>query len=127
MVRLSLPAFTLLLGVFSYGPAAQGSKGELAAKRSQQLGLTEGGLAYPAAVARYAGCASPQQPIGLHKPLVRVQIPLNPLLHLRRPLGTRISETCLGLCDMSGGITSNARVTTNIVISTVDQQDETLN
>ena len=53
--------------LFSYGPTAQG---KLVTKRSQQLGLTEGGLVYTVAVAKYAGCTSLQQPIGLHKPLV---------------------------------------------------------
>ena len=81
-------------------------------------------MAYAAAVAKYAGCTSPQQPIGLHKPLVGVRITLNPLLHLRRPLVACISETCLGLCGMRGGITSNAWAATNIVVSTVDQQDK---
>jgi len=35
MARLILPAVTLLLGVFGYGPAAQGSKGELAVKKAK--------------------------------------------------------------------------------------------
>lgn len=107
--------------LFGYGPAAQGSKGELAAERSRQLGPTEGGLAYVVVIAKCVGCTSLQQPIGLQKSLVRVCITLNLLLHPRRTLGTRLSETCPGICGMLDGITSNAQVAKNSVARTVEQ------
>jgi hypothetical protein len=51
--------------LFSDGPPAQGTTGELAAQSNRQVGSTEGGLTYAAVV---AGRADPQQPSGPHKP-----------------------------------------------------------
>jgi len=50
--------------LFSDGPAAQGTMGEVAAQSSRQLGSTGGELAYAAVV---AGRTGPQQPHGPRK------------------------------------------------------------
>jgi hypothetical protein len=95
---------------FEVGPEAQGTKGELAAQSSRQLGSAEGRLAFATVV---AGVASLQKPSGLHKSTANGTAPAEPAAStegaMRRMYLGDISGQLSGMPD---GATTNAQVAT---------------
>jgi len=97
--------------LFSDGAVVQGTKDELAAQSSRQLGSTEGGLAYSAVV---AGRSDLQQPSGAHKSQAKSSD------HTEHTASSAAATRLMSLgvmsrpmCGMPDGTTLSAQVVTN--------------